>query len=70
VLHVGPSRRLWAWPVLALAMGLAFGVVYSRVGYPGCAAAHIAVNLVGLLRLRGQRGVGAGNGAGDRVGFG
>jgi len=53
LLHLAPDRRLWAWPVVALVMGVAFGLVYRRAGYPACAAAHVAVNLVGLLRLRG-----------------
>lgn len=52
VLHVGPGRRLWAWPVVAFALGLAFGLLFRRAGYPACAAAHVAVNVVGLLRLR------------------
>jgi membrane protease YdiL (CAAX protease family) len=52
VLHLGPARQLWVWPLVALAMGLAFGLVFLQFGYPACAAAHVAVNLVGLLRLR------------------
>ena len=52
LLHVVPDRRLWFWPVMALAMGLVFGVLFERYGFPACAASHVAVNLVGLLRLR------------------
>lgn len=39
-------------PFGAFAMGLAFGLLFRRAGYPACAAAHVVVNLVGLLRLR------------------
>ncbi len=52
VLHIIPDRRLWVWPVIALALGLVFGLVFERWGYPAVATAHIVVNLVSLLRLR------------------
>jgi membrane protease YdiL (CAAX protease family) len=52
VLHVVPEARLWSWPLLALLLGLGFGYLYERAGFPAAAAAHVAVNLVGLLRLR------------------
>jgi membrane protease YdiL (CAAX protease family) len=52
LLHIVPDRRLWAWPVIALVLGLVFGLVYERWGYPAVATAHIIVNLVSLLRLR------------------
>ena len=51
VLHVVPDRRLWMWPLLAMAMGVVFGVLFARWGYPACATAHAMVNVVGLLRL-------------------
>ena len=55
-LHLIPDRRLWAWPVLAFAAGLALGWAYQRWGYPAAAAAHAAANAVALLRIR-SRGV-------------
>jgi membrane protease YdiL (CAAX protease family) len=54
LLHIVPDRRLWAWPVIALVLGLVFGLVYERWGYPAVATAHCVVNLVSLLRLRRQ----------------
>lgn len=57
LLHLIPDRRLWAWPVIALALGLVFGLVFERWGYPAAAVAHIVVNLVSLLRLRRKVGV-------------
>lgn len=60
VLHLGPARRLWAWPVVALASGVAFGVLFQRSGFPACAVAHVTVNLVGLLRLRRTEPAGQG----------
>ena len=56
VLHLVPDRRLWFWPVFALACGVALGVVYARFGYPAAAAAHVVINLVALLRLRRNGG--------------
>ena len=52
VLHLVPDRRLWAWPVFALACGIVLGVVFDRFGYPAAVAAHVVINLVALLRLR------------------
>jgi len=52
LLHIVPDRRLWAWPVIALVLGLVFGLVFERWGYPAAALAHLVVNLVSLLRLR------------------
>lgn len=52
VLHLVPDRRLWAWPVFALACGVALGGAFARFGYPAAAGAHIVINLVALLRLR------------------
>jgi len=57
LLHIVPDRRLWAWPVIALVLGLAFGLVFEQWGYPAAAAAHIVVNTVSLLRLRRKPGV-------------
>ncbi len=57
LLHIVPDRRLWAWPVIALALGLVLGLVFERWGYPAAAAAHIVVNMVSLLRLRRKVGV-------------
>ncbi|MEN8164904.1 MAG: CPBP family intramembrane glutamic endopeptidase [Acidobacteriota bacterium] len=52
LLHIVPDRRLWVWPVIALVLGLVFGLVFERWGYPAAAVAHIVVNMVSLLRLR------------------
>ncbi len=52
LLHVVPDRRLWPWPVMAFGMGLVFGMLFERWGYPAAAAAHAAVNAAGLLRLQ------------------
>jgi len=51
-LHLVPDRRLWVWPAIALVLGLMLGVVFSRFGYPAAAAAHVAINLLALMRLR------------------
>jgi membrane protease YdiL (CAAX protease family) len=52
VLHLVPDRRLWLWPVVALAMGVVLGLLYERFGYPAAAAAHILLNALALLHLR------------------
>jgi len=52
VLHIVPDRKLWFWPVFALASGILLGVLFEYRGYPAAAAAHILINLVALLRLR------------------
>lgn len=52
VLHVVPDRRLWFWPLLALALGLLLGWAFGRGGYPAAAAAHTAINGLSLWRLR------------------
>jgi membrane protease YdiL (CAAX protease family) len=52
LLHVVPDKRLWPWPVMAFGMGLVFGLLFNRWGYPAAAAAHAAVNAVGLVRLQ------------------
>jgi membrane protease YdiL (CAAX protease family) len=53
VLHFVPDRRLWAWPVIALLLGLVLGLVFEIAGFPAAAAAHVVINLVAMLRLRG-----------------
>jgi len=55
LLHIYPDRRAWAWPVVALGIGIALGVLYQRLGYPAAAAAHGAINLVSLTRLSRRR---------------
>jgi membrane protease YdiL (CAAX protease family) len=52
LLHLVPDRRLWAWPVTAFVMGLVFGWLQQRYGYPAAAAAHVLLNGVSLMRLR------------------
>ncbi|MCP4900376.1 MAG: CPBP family intramembrane metalloprotease [bacterium] len=51
LLHVLPDRRLWLWPVIAFVMGIAFGLLFDRFGFPAAAVAHAVVNLIGLVRL-------------------
>ena len=50
-LHFVPDRRLWAWPVIAFLVGLALGWAFVLYGYPAAATAHVAINLVSLVRL-------------------
>jgi len=56
VLHMVPDRRLWFWPVFALACGVLLGLLFEFQGYPAAAAAHTVINLVALLRLRRSGG--------------
>ena len=51
LLHLIPDRRLWAWPVTALVMGLVFGWLQQSYGYPAAATAHVLLNGVSLTRL-------------------
>lgn len=53
LLHLVPQRELWLWPVMALLLGVALGALYDVAGYPAAAAAHVVINGVALLRLRG-----------------
>ena len=53
VLHIVPDRKLWMWPVLALALGVALGWIFEIGGYPAAASAHVAINAFALIRLRG-----------------
>lgn len=55
ILHVVPDQRLWAWPVIALGAGIVLGLVFENWGFPAAAAAHVVINLFGLLRLRRSR---------------
>lgn len=55
VLHVIPDRRLWLWPVVALALGVVLGVLFEGAGFPAAAAAHVTINAFSLLRLRRSR---------------
>jgi membrane protease YdiL (CAAX protease family) len=51
-LHVVPDRGLWLWPALALVLGVGFGLLFERYGYPAAAAAHVTLNLIALQQLR------------------
>jgi membrane protease YdiL (CAAX protease family) len=55
VLHLVPDRRLWLWPVLALLLGLVLGLAFRIGGYPAAAAAHLLINALAFMRLRGAR---------------
>jgi membrane protease YdiL (CAAX protease family) len=52
VLHFVPDRRLWAWPLMALMLGLGLGWLFARWGYPAAAAAHVVINGLSLTRFR------------------
>jgi len=52
VLHFVPDRRLWMWPLVALLLGLAIGLVFERWGYPAAAAAHVVINGLSMARFR------------------
>ncbi len=54
LLHIVPDRKLWLWPVVALGMGLVLGWGFSIGGYPTAAAAHMVINGLSLIRLRGR----------------
>jgi hypothetical protein len=51
-LHFVPDRKLWMWPVLALALGVTLGWIFEVGGYPAAASAHVAINAFALIRLR------------------
>lgn len=51
-LHFIPDRRLWFWPVMALALGLLLGLLFEQFGYPAAAIAHGLLNWISLHRLR------------------
>jgi membrane protease YdiL (CAAX protease family) len=55
VLHLVPDRRLWLWPVLALLLGFVLGLAFRMGGYPAAAAAHLVINALAFMRLRGAR---------------
>jgi membrane protease YdiL (CAAX protease family) len=56
VLHFVPDRRLWAWPLMALLLGIGLGWVFGRWGYPAAAAAHVVINGFSLTRFRATAG--------------
>jgi membrane protease YdiL (CAAX protease family) len=53
LLHIGPDRRLWPWPLLACAMGFAFGALFDYTGdVLAPVLAHFTINYFGFMRLR------------------
>ncbi len=54
LLHLVPDRELWFWPVFALALGLVFGLLFERYGYPAAASGHMVLNLLAIQQLRGS----------------
>lgn len=62
VLHLVPDRKLWMWPVIALALGLLLGVLFARYGYPAAATAHVVINLLALMRLTSREDRGGDSG--------
>jgi membrane protease YdiL (CAAX protease family) len=60
-LHAYPDRRLWFWPMMALAIGCIFGSLYQHLGYPAAAAAHAVLNAVSMVRLGRRAAVVAGD---------
>jgi len=56
LLHMGPGREFRLWTVFALVAGAAFGgLMVWRQTLLAPVLAHIAVNLVGLARIRRKR---------------
>jgi CAAX protease family protein len=50
--HVPVRRGLWPWPLMAFAMGLAFGWMYLRFGtLSGPIVAHATINFLNLRHL-------------------
>lgn len=64
LLHIAPDRRLWFWPVLAVAMGFAFGWLFEYTGdVLAPVLAHFTINYFSLMALsrmtQGEGGAGA-----------
>lgn len=52
VLHIAPDKRLWPWPILAVAMGFAFGGLFEYTGdVLAPILAHFTINYFGLTAL-------------------
>ena len=51
-LHIAPDRRLWPWPILATAMGFAFGWLFEYTGdVLAPILAHFTINYFGVMVL-------------------
>ena len=56
VMHAPVRRALWPWPLLAFAMGLAFGVLYRVSGdLAGPVLAHFTINFLNLGHIARTR---------------
>jgi len=56
LLHIAPDRRLWLWPLLAMAMGFAFGGLFEYTGdVLAPILAHFTINYFGFMRLSRER---------------
>lgn len=56
LLHIAPDRRLWLWPLLAMAMGFAFGGLFEYTGdVLAPILAHFTINYFGFVRLSRER---------------
>jgi uncharacterized protein len=52
LLHMGPDRRYWPWTVMALVMGLGFGLMFSWTGsLLSPIIAHFTINFFNLHAL-------------------
>lgn len=52
LLHIAPDKRLWPWPILAVAMGFAFGGLFEYTGdVLAPTLAHFTINYFGLMAL-------------------
>ncbi len=57
LLHIAPDRRLWAWPLLAIAMGFAFGWLFDYTGdVLAPILAHFTINFFSLMALSRRHG--------------
>ncbi len=52
LLHIAPDRRLWVWPIFAIAMGFAFGWLFEYTGdILAPILAHFTINYFSLMAL-------------------
>lgn len=52
LLHTAPDRRLWPWPLLAMAMGFALGgIVLATGNLLASIVAHFTINYFAFMRL-------------------
>ena len=58
LMHIAPDRRLWFWPVMAIAMGFGFGWLFEYTGdVLAPIIAHFTINYFGLMALSAKTGL-------------